>query len=38
MKDAFLTLEEIGDKHSIIVTSVHTVQEALKRIVGAELN
>ncbi|WP_392565832.1 hypothetical protein RHO15_09730 [Utexia brackfieldae] len=38
LKDALLTLEEVGDKHSIIVTPVSTPQQALKRIERAEFN
>lgn len=37
LSDALLTLEEVGDKHSIIVTPVHTPQQALERIERAEL-
>ncbi|OCG43276.1 hypothetical protein A9G28_00800 [Gilliamella sp. Fer1-1] len=38
LNDALLTLEEVGDRHSIIVTPVNTPQQALKRIERAELN
>lgn len=38
LSDALLTLEEVGDKHSIIVTPVCTPQQALKRIERAELH
>jgi hypothetical protein len=38
LNDALLTLEEVGDRHSITVTPVNTPQQALKRIERAELN
>lgn len=38
LNNALLSLEEVGDKHSIIVTPVTTPQQAYKRIVRSEFN
>lgn len=38
LKDALLTLEEVGDKHSIIVTPVTSPLQAYQRIIKAEFN
>lgn len=37
LDDALLTLREVGDKHSIIVTPVNNTRQALRRIEKAEL-